>query len=192
MKTPDPEDRALVVLLPKRICAEINTMRRAHDPNYGIMAPHITVAYPPFVPAEQWPSMRLAVRQCLGQFRPFQIRVRGLGTFEDDHFVLWLRVEDDGQLSRVRAALMHCLPERVPPLPFEYVPHVTLGVFDSQSDLNQAEGKIPAQMKPRRFTVRRLTYLSPDERGVWSVCSHVPLGLEISPAQRRGGVQVRD
>lgn len=177
MKTPNPQDRALVVLLPERICADINTWRRAHDPNYGIMAPHITVAYPPFVPEEHWPTMRLAVRQCLGQSRPFQVLLRGLGTFENSHYVLWLRVEDEGQLSRIRAALMHCLPERVPPLPFEYVPHVTIGVFESRSDLRKAEEAMRAQMKPRRFTVRRLTYLSPDERGVWSVFSHVPLGI---------------
>jgi 2'-5' RNA ligase len=159
--------------------ADINQWRRPYDPNYGIMAPHITVAYPPFVPEEHWTAMRLAVRQCLSQSGPFRILLRGLGAFEGDHHVLWLRVEDGGQLSRIRAALMHCLPERVPPLPFEYVPHVTLGVFESRAELNQAEEAMRVQMKPRRFTVHRLTYLSPDEQGVWSVCSHVPLGTGI-------------
>lgn len=177
MKTPDPQDRALVVVLPERICAQIDVWRQAHDPNYGIMPPHITVAYPPFVPADQWPAMRLVVRQCLSQFPPFQILFRGLGTFEADQCVLWLRVEDGGRLLRIRAGLMHCLPECVPPLPFEYVPHVTLGVFKSLSKLQEAELAMRDRMKPRRFTVRRLTYLSPDKHGVWSVCSHVPLGI---------------
>ena len=177
MRTLNREDRALVALLPKRIWAEINTWRRAYDPNYGPVPPHITVAYPPFVPEEQWSSLQLVVRQCLAQFRPFQILLGGLGTFENDHCVLWLRVEDKGQLSCIRAGLMRCLPEHVPPLPFAYVPHVTLGIFESRIDLANAKQTIGAQVKSQRFTVRRLTYLSPDEHGVWSVYSHVPLGM---------------
>lgn len=177
MKTLDPQQRALVVLLPERVSAEINPWRRAHDPNYGIVPPHITVAYPPFISEQQWPVLRSTVRQCLGRFRPFRILLHGVGAFEADSHVLWLQVQDDGWLSRIRSALMRCLPEYVPPLPFEYVPHVTLGVFDSPLHLAQAQDAIRAQMKPHRFTVRRLTYLSPDQHGLWCVCSHVPLGI---------------
>ena len=177
MKTPDPQDRALVVVLPERICAQIDTWRQAYDPNHGIMPPHITVAYPPFVPEEQWRGLRRVVGQCLGGLGPFQVVLQGLGVFETDECVLWLRVEDGGELAQVRASLMHCLPQYVPPLPFEYVPHVTLGVFDSPSALKMAMLAMGDQLRPQRFAVRRLSYLSPDENGVWSVCRHVPLGI---------------
>ncbi len=177
MKTLNPQDRGLVALLPLHIRAAVDIWRRAHDPNSDVVPPHITVAYPPFVPEEQWPGVRLAVRQCLSRFHPFQILLHGLGTFETDHYVLWLRVEDEGQLSRIRAALMHCLPQYVPALPFDYVPHVTIGIFESRSDMDKVQEVVRPNMKPQRFTVRRLTYLSPDQRGVWSVCSHIPLGV---------------
>jgi 2'-5' RNA ligase len=185
MKTLNPHDRALVAVLPRRIRAEIDRWRQVHDPNRDILPPHITVAYPPFVPEEQWPGERLAVRQCLGQFRPFQILLYGLGTFETQHLVLWLRVEDQGWLSTIRAALMHCLPQYMPPLPFRYVPHVTIGVFESRSDMDKVQEAIRADMKPRRFTVRHLTYLCPDQRGVWSVCSRVPLGIGSERSEAR-------
>jgi 2'-5' RNA ligase len=176
MKTLDPQDRALVVVLPARIGTTIDACRRAHDPNYDIVPPHITVVYPPFVPENQWAGLRPVVRRCLGQFRPFQIRLHGLGTFETDHHVLWLRVEDQGQLSRIQAALMQCLPQYVLPLPYGYVPHVTLGVFQSRSEMDQVQEAMCADLKPRRLTVRYLAYLSPDKRGSWCVCSRVPLG----------------
>jgi 2'-5' RNA ligase len=185
MKTLDPQDRALVVVLPRRIRAEIDIWRQAHDPNYGIVPPHITVAYPPFVPEEQWPGLRLAVRHCLGQFRPFQILLHGLGTFETDHFVLWRQVEDQGWLSRIRAALMLCLPQYMPPLPFAYVPHVTIGVFQSRPDMDKVWEAMRVDMKPRRFIVRRVAYLSPDQRGGWSVCGHVPLGSGNETSEAR-------
>ena len=175
MKTPNPKDRALVVVLPKRLCADIDTWRRAHDPNYDLVPPHITVAYPPFVPEEEWPRLRLGMRYCLGRFHPFQVLLDGLGTFENNSHVLWWKVQDEGHLSRIRASLMRCSPGHVPPLPFGYVPHVTIGVFESKSELDKVREAMRA-LKSRRFTVRRLTYLSPDERGVWSVYSHVPLG----------------
>ena len=170
------KDRALVVLLPERISAAINPWRRAHDPNYDIVPAHITVAYPPFIPEEQWPSQRSVVRRCLGRFRPFRIVLHGLGDFETESHVLWLQVEDGGWLSRIRAVLMQCVPQYMPPLPFEYVPHVTIGVFDSPADLAEVRDAMRAQIKPRRFTVRRLTYLSPDEQGIWCVCSQIALG----------------
>ena len=185
MKTLNPQDRALVVVLPARIRAEIELWRRVPDPNYGIVPPHITVAYPPFVPKEQWPGLRLVVRQCVRQFHPFQILLHGLGTFETDHFVLWLRVQDQGWLSSIRTALMDCLPQSVPPLPFEYVPHVTVGIFQSRSDMDRVQEAMRADMQPRRFTARYLTYLSPDQRGVWSVCSHVPLGIGNERSETR-------
>jgi len=176
MRTPDSADRALVILLPKRIWGEVNRWRQAYDPNYSIFPPHITVVYPAFIPAEQWSSLRLAVRQCLAQFRPFQIGLDGLGTFEDKHYVLWLRVDDGGQLSRIRDSLMHCLPQHVPPSAFAYVPHVTIGAFESQAELHTANEALRT-LKPRRFTVRHLTYLFPDAHGVWSIYSHVALGI---------------
>jgi 2'-5' RNA ligase len=176
MTTLNPRDRALVALLPQRMRAEIDIWRKAHDPNYDVVPPHITVAYPPFVPQQQWPSVQPIVQQCLSQFEPLQILLHGLGTFADDNYVLWLRVEDKGQLSHIRAALMRCLPQYVPPLPFEYVPHVTVGVFQSRTNMDRVQEAMRAAIKPRRFTVRHLTYLSADERGGWSVCSHIPLG----------------
>lgn len=185
MKTLNPQDRALVALLPERIRAEIDIWRQAHDPNYGIVPPHITVAYPPFVPAEQWPDLRLVVWQCLRQFQPFRILLHGLGTFETEPYVLWLGVADQGWLSRIRTALMDRLPQSVPPLPFEYVPHVTVGIFQSRSDMDRVKEAMRADMQPRRFTARHLTYLSPDQRGAWSVCSHVPLGIGNERSETR-------
>jgi 2'-5' RNA ligase len=176
MKKLSGKDRALVVLLPLRIRTEIDLWRKAHDPNYRSVPPHITVAYPPFVPEEQWPAVQPAVRECLSQFHPFQIRLGGLGTFETDHYVLWLRVHDEGQLAGIRAALMRCLPQYVSPLPFDYVPHVTAGIFGSQSDMDNVREALRAGMRLRRFTVHRLTYLAPDQRGAWCACSHLPLG----------------
>lgn len=177
MRTLNAQDRALVVLLPKRLWPAINIWRREHDPNYGLVLPHITVAYPPFVPEEQWSRLRPGLRQCLGRFHPFRVLLHGLGTFENDSHVLWLQVRDGGHLSRIRAALMHCSPEHVPPLPFGYVPHVTIGVFQSRSELEQMQEAMGSQVRPRFFTVRHLTYLSPGEDGVWSVCRHIPLGM---------------
>jgi 2'-5' RNA ligase len=177
MKSLSGRDQALVVLLPLRIRTEIDLWRKAHDPNYGSVPPHITVAYPPFVPEEQWPSVQPTVRDCLSQFHPFQIRLQGLGTFETDHYVLWLQVHDDGQLSLIRAALMGCLPQYVSPLPFDYVPHVTAGIFGSQSEMDSVREAMRVGMRPRRFTVHQLTYLARDQRGAWCACSPVILGV---------------
>jgi 2'-5' RNA ligase len=176
MKQPVPGGRGLVVLTPDEVSSVLDRWRHLYDPNYELVPPHITVAYPPFVPEEEWPEAREAMIRCLSQFRPFEIQLRRLGAFSGDSHYLWLKPEDGGHLSRIHTELLARFPHYVPPLPFKYQPHLTIGVFDSQHALRCARRAVREELTPLHFTVTELVYLSPDSRGVWCVCSRVPLG----------------
>ncbi len=60
MQQTGPEIRGLAVLFPEEISVEINKWRRVYAPRYQMVPPHITVAYPPFVPEKEWPLVRPA------------------------------------------------------------------------------------------------------------------------------------
>jgi len=176
MRQPAPGDRGLVVLPNDDVTVRVDSWRRSYDANYGIVPPHITVAYPPFVPEEEWPEVRAAIIECMSQFWPFEVRLRCLGAFSGDSYYLWLKPEDGGNLVRIHAELVTHFPRYVPPLPYKYQPHLTIGVFDSQQALRTARRAVRKELTPLEFVVKELVYLSPDSRGVSFVCSRVPLG----------------
>ncbi len=185
MKELSPEERALVVVLPDPIAARIDRWREQYDPNYEILPPHITVVYPPFVPEQDWPSVRDEVAACLRPFPAFTVRLAEFGVFDDGPFYLWLRPEDGGDLARIHSALARSFAQYSTPFPSPYAPHLTIGVFDSWRDLSVAQHAITQAWSPCQFEVDQLVYLSPNSRGLWCTCSRLPLGTR--PSEDRGG-----
>jgi 2'-5' RNA ligase len=176
MSTLAPSARALVALVPGPVSAEIDRWRSRYDPNFQIVPPHITVAYPPFVPPREWEEMRSVVGWFLKRFAPFCVQLEHLGVFWGSPSYLWLALEDGGSFSRIRQALVQLLPKHMPTLPFVYVPHVTIGAFSSDYDLLVAKEAVRSAWKPFLFELTELVYMAPNQRGVWCVCSDLPLG----------------
>lgn len=182
MRQTGPENRGLVVLFPEEVSADIDKWRRIYDPRYQMVPPHVTVAYPPFISQREWPLLRPALVECLSRFQPFRIQLKELGAFAGSPHVLWLKPEDNGNLVRIHAALAERLPEHVPALPFDYVPHVTIGTFESEGELFRAQEAILSEWKPCHSQVNELVYMSSDSDGVWCVCTRLPLGQPLTGA----------
>jgi 2'-5' RNA ligase len=176
VKAPLAGDRALVALVPDTLVLEVDRWRGLYDPNHNIIPPHITVAYPPFVPEEEWPSVSPAIAECLRQFAPFRIDLKELGMFGGQPYYLWLSPEDNGNLARIHSTLVECFPRYAAELPFDYRCHLTIGVFDSLEELVEAEARVEAQWQPCHFEVQHLVYMSPDSQGLWCVCGRLRLG----------------
>jgi len=178
MEPPIPGDSGLGLFVPAPASDAINRWRRVYDSHHQIIAPHVTLAYPPFVPEAHWPQVRPALADCLQDFPSFTITLRALGTFAGDPYhVLWLRPEDDGRLLRLRAALEERFPDYVPPVPFDrYTPHATVGFFKDPAALAGAQAVIQAEMTPLRFQVDEFVYLVLDDDGVWQLRDRLPLG----------------
>ena len=140
----------------------INHWRQHYDPAFASLEPHITLAYPPFVPLEQWPLVKPAVLACLAGIEPFRVTLRGLGKFPsntpDGPTVLWLKPEAGGRLARIRQALEKQLPAYVPPRPIPYEAHVTIGFIQGDDFLRQAYAWVQAELHPIEFTVSEITY----------------------------------
>jgi 2'-5' RNA ligase len=133
------------------------------------------VAYPPLIPEKEWPLMRSALVECLRVFQPFNITLKEVGTFAGSTHVLWLKPEDGGNLSRIHVTLSERFPDYVPALPFDYIPHLTVGFFNSQQALSQAQEAILSGIKALHFRVDELIYMVLDSDGVWGIRDRLPL-----------------
>lgn len=180
MEPPIPGDSSLGIFIPAEANESIHRWPRAYDPHNKTIAPHVTVAYPPFVPESRWPQVRPALANCLRAFPAFTITLREPGAFPGDPYhVLWLRPEDDGSLLHLRAALETQFPAYVPPVPFDrYIPHLTVGFFRDPAALAAAQAVIRAEMTPLRFRVHELLYMVLDDDGIWQLRDRLPLGSE--------------
>ncbi len=176
MNAPDPSARALVALLPPRVSEEVDRWRSRYDPNFESVPPHITLAYPPFVPPDEWECVQPVVARCLKRFAPFGVQLEHLGVFRGNPAYLWLAPEDGGCFTRIHQALMQLLPEYLPALPHGYVPHLTIGVFPSDYDLLAAKELIRTAWRPCHFRLKELVYMALNSQGVWCECSRLPLG----------------
>jgi 2'-5' RNA ligase len=168
-------DSALLILPSQRVQAKIVPWRRLYDPEHlHMIPPHISLAYP-FVREDVWPALRPALAQFSLTIRPFWIRLAELGNFQSPQAVLWFRPDDEGTLLRLHAALVEQFPAHVQPDPLPFVPHLTVGFFDSPAALAQASATIGARWQPVRFRVKRLYYAVLKPNGVWHVHDEVPL-----------------
>jgi len=168
---------ALFVKLPADISERVDRFRSAHDPHWRLIPPHVTIIYPPFIPLARWPELRPAVAKCVAAQPAFDVTLQECGAFHGEQHVLWLRPEDGGALTRLNAALTERFPDHVPQLPYSYVPHVTIGFFDSDDALIQAQQEVCETTGVLRFRVKSLTYAAHDHDGRWRLYDELPLGL---------------
>lgn len=168
-------DGGLGLLPSRRVRARVIPWRRLYDPeHWRTIPPHITLAYP-FVRQEDWAAFRPALEGCLAAFRPFWVTLARLGVFEDPQAVLWFRPDDGGMITRIYSALSQRFPSYMQTGPLPFVPHLTVGFFDSREAMDAAKARIEAAWQPLRFRVRALEYAVYCEDCVWRMID-VPLG----------------
>ena len=172
MRNFNSEDAGLGVLVPAELSQTINRWRARYDPYLNMISPHITIAYPPFVPPSHWQIVRPAVQALLCEFHPFEIELRNTGVFLLPACVLWLEPLDGGILSRIHIALQNQIPDYVPEDELPFIPHVTLGFFENESSLREAQKAVETELEPMRFTVREICYSALDK---WDQPDCIPL-----------------
>lgn len=191
METGEPRNSGMGITLPEPAGEAVNVWRRLYDPSFDMLWPHITLAYPPFVSPEVWPQVKPIIAACLEGFQPFRITLKETGIFQGDPLhVLWLKPEDGGTLARMRRALEKALPEYVPPLPFDYQPHVSIGFFQDLRALQQAQEKVRNELAPVVFQAHMVGYAFQDPDGTMHIHDQVPIGGEIfeaDPGEEPGG-----
>ena len=140
----------------------INQWRRRYDPAFPELEPHISLAYPPFVPLEEWAQVKPAVMACLAGFEPFHVTLKEAGMFPgnspQEPAVLWLKPEAGGVLYRMRQALERQLPIYVPPMPTAYIPHLSIGFIQGSEALEQALAQVRVELQPIEISINEVVY----------------------------------
>lgn len=176
MRLPSPGESGLAIFTPDSVNARLEKWTSAFNPYHDLIAPHITLAYGGFAPANEWRMNRPAFAKLICAFPPFEVTLTSTGVFVSDEFVLWLKPEDDGSLMRLRTALAQKFPTYFPADLHPYVPHLTIGFFASHDALERAQATVRAELTPIRFRADIVTYMVFGEDGKWGNADHLHLG----------------
>ncbi|MCK4941044.1 2'-5' RNA ligase family protein [candidate division WOR-3 bacterium] len=173
MKIPVSGETALLVLPPPDIRNEINMWRRVFKAYQSTIAPHITIIYP-FITSNIWDESRRDVVGLLQGIHSFDIKLRELGTFVGDESVLWLKPENGHNLMKIRTMMHERFAKHTSSPSLAYVPHLTLGFFQTVEEMLQARKTVQKQIKVLQFTVNKLLYAIFESEG-WRIHDNIPL-----------------
>lgn len=173
MREPARGETGLIILPPPEIRNEINMWRRVYQAYDSSVSPHITIIYP-FIMPDLWDAERTAITNSLSDIPCFDVKLRELGTFVRDEIVLWLKPENGRNIMRIRRKMHGLFAKHMPYSALSYVPHLTLGFFETVEDMLRARGNVHKQMRPLQFTVDRIIF-AVFEQGGWAIYDHINL-----------------
>lgn len=125
-----------IVIYPK-INSTIANLRKKYDKNWKFMKPHITLVYPFHGIRKQ--VLRRHIKWALKNSAPFEIELRGLKKSKKDFYLYLLCKGGSRELVSLHKRLHRNLLKefRNQDMP-KYIPHVTLGRFSADREIENA------------------------------------------------------
>ncbi len=162
-------DSALVIIPPAQVSQVVSRWCRWYDPNMEAIEPHITLFYPLNLTVEEWTAQRAAFSACLEGFTPFRVEMTRLNRFLSPMPILWVQPEDGGTIQRMYQRLEERFPEYIEPSQplFSFVPHMTVGFFNSLATLEEAQEKIASELTRLEFEVSEVAFVAQTAQGHW-------------------------
>jgi 2'-5' RNA ligase len=110
----------------------INRLRSKYDPQFHLIAPHITIMFPiPDSIGER--SLVTHIESVLRRWEPFPIRLKGLQQSWDECLFLLLNV-GEGDVIRLHDEIYTGLLSEYRNEVRPFIPHLTIGAFSAKSE----------------------------------------------------------
>jgi len=120
---------------------EIEKVRKEHVPNYEKFEPHITLVYPFEVKNQS--KLKEHISNSLKDFESFYISLKGIQKSAKGYCLYLLVDEGKEKVMKLHEKLNEGILSNFRNLDMpEYIPHLTIGVFDSEEKRDNAFKKI--------------------------------------------------
>ena len=130
-----------VIIIPTFSNVQIlETIRKKYDELYGIMPPHITLAFP-FDSDISNDDLERKLTEIASDFKPFKIRLKGISfgfdTRVNTYYIFLDFIQGEEIITAIHKRIYSDILHEE--LPFEYKPHITLGCTKEKIDLSLDE-----------------------------------------------------
>lgn len=155
----------------------VDSFRRKYDPHVARIMPHITLAFAEGLAKSRWFLVRHRIEQDLMGILPFTIHVAETGVFTREGFVLWLKPTDEhGELQMLRTVILKAFPDVAFDRPDDFVPHISIGFFETQDNLLQARDAVRHELHPFSFRLAHVSFFQADAGDIWQCVDTIELG----------------
>lgn len=178
-------DIGVAIGLPEPYSGDLQTWReRLGDPAAARIPPHVTLLTPTLLPCGDLPAVEEHLSAVARTERPFQIHLRGSGTFRPVSPVVFVTlVQGISSCERLQQRVRSGPLAR--PLRFLYHPHVTVAHDVSEGQLDHAFDALADY--EARFEVDGFGLFERGPDGVWRPQRHFPFGGEPPAAREPDG-----
>lgn len=131
--------QVLVILIKKS--REVEEIRKSYLKDYKKFKPHITLVYPFKIKDQR--SLNEHIENSLQKLKPFELTLEGLKKSAKEYYLYLLVKEGKKELmhlyKNLNSGILKNFKNKDMPV---YIPHITLGIFDSKDEINNAIKKI--------------------------------------------------
>ncbi len=174
MKTLDPGDSELGIIISGKAAETIDIWRADFDRFFGILPPHITISDIPFIDREGWFKKRDSIKEAIRMFEPFKVILGKTGYFSNGLKILWLEPHDEGVIDMMRKKLSLECPFHFS-ASFDYKKHVTIGYFEDDDKFLRAKSYVDKDLSEIEFTVDRISYMIIENDGKFKELDFIKL-----------------
>lgn len=155
----------VAIAIPEPYGSELQRARaRFGDPLAAAIPTHVTLLPPTELGPGELPKVELHLEDLAATLRPFEMRLRGTGTFRPISPVVFVRVEEGRAACEVIEGSVRSGPLSRE-LAFRYHPHVTIAHHLPDPTLDAAAGELAAY--DVRFVVDSFSHYRHGSDGVW-------------------------
>lgn len=145
---------------------DIQRFRQQYDPQFGLIAPHITLLFPvPDAIGEE--ALVNHIEQVLRGWQPFEIGLREVQTAWDDYIYLLVQ-EGKETLVRLHDEIYTGILREYLRLDLPYIPHVTLGKAEPPADLLEKTRRLGIDARCRLDSLHLVKVNDERSKIVWS------------------------
>jgi len=163
---------AVVIYVPDRLERFVASLRERFDPDYDIVAAHITLVFP-WESADPMTDLTAVLADEVRQLSPMTVQLESVGDFYPETPIIYWRVNPNDDLTRLHRRLHARLDL---PLPFkEFIPHVTVGKEISPHRVMMVKDQIATYLPQESFEVTAIDLISPLAGHRWVSVRTFPL-----------------
>ncbi|MAH06873.1 hypothetical protein CMI38_01325 [Candidatus Pacearchaeota archaeon] len=153
-------ENVILIQVPKN--KEIEKVRKKYDPNHKNFKPHISIVYP--FPKTNPKDLDEHIKNSIKKIKPFKITLNGLKKSTKDYYLYLLVDKGEGTIKKLYKNLHRKLLNKYKnkDMP-RYIPHITLGIFKTKKEIDEALKEIKKINLRLEFTLNKISLLTIDK-----------------------------
>lgn len=151
-----------------------NSLRKRYDPRYSLIPPHVTVKEPFELAESDVSEVTEKIRDVAAGVSPFTLEVYKISSFHPTNNVIYMKVRETEELTRLHQELNTGILHREKTYPF--VPHITVAQELSDAEHSDVLGRLKMEDVSHEETVDRIQLLYKLDNESWTVYETFHLG----------------